>query len=153
MSSCNHNYTTDDYEHGNLVDLGWKDEGIAWYGIAPGYSDPASLSYDVVSGLFYVTGASSGSTTAVRNLSLTPTEMHIDGYLFEYGAGRAVANRFWTFGVNKDTEYGYWRWSGSPDGYCIISRDEFASMFSGDSFVAITLEIENGIVKRATEKS
>lgn len=29
----NHNYTTDKGEHDSLLSLGWKDEGLAWYGV------------------------------------------------------------------------------------------------------------------------
>ena len=29
----NHHYTTNDFERGYLVALGWFGEGIAWYGI------------------------------------------------------------------------------------------------------------------------
>ncbi len=29
----NHNYTTDKGEHDSLLGLGWKDEGLAWYGV------------------------------------------------------------------------------------------------------------------------
>jgi len=33
MFSCNHNYTKDKEEHDGLVSIGWRDEGIGWYGV------------------------------------------------------------------------------------------------------------------------
>lgn len=30
-----HNYTANSWEQKNLVNVGWKDEGIAWYGSTP----------------------------------------------------------------------------------------------------------------------
>ena len=29
-----HNYTADENENDTLVELGWEEEGIAWYGVA-----------------------------------------------------------------------------------------------------------------------
>ncbi len=32
--SGTHNYTTSAYERDCLVNLGWRDEGVGWYGVA-----------------------------------------------------------------------------------------------------------------------
>lgn len=40
-----HNYTTSLKEHQYLVSHGWKDEGIAWYGIYPGQADTPKDDY------------------------------------------------------------------------------------------------------------
>lgn len=39
-NSGSHNYTTDKAENDNLVCLGWRAEGIGWYGISAGYGEP-----------------------------------------------------------------------------------------------------------------
>ncbi len=147
--ACNHNYTTNVDEHSSLVSLGWRDEGIAWYGVAAGYSDAASVAYDNLTGKY---GAIGGPHGSAGGLSITATELHISGNLRVEEEGllrESVGNKDWTFGVNADTVYGF----TSGYGFTQQSREAFAHDHQGYNFVSLTIEIENGIVKRVNAHS
>ena len=35
QAAHNHNYTADYSEHQYLLSVGWRDEGVGWYGVNP----------------------------------------------------------------------------------------------------------------------
>ena len=101
----------------------------------------AAARRDNLTGTYFCNGKGAPNTGTI---TFSGHEVTVAGTLNIKGGGSA-GNKTWTFADTDDTWYGgYAQGSGNVE----FSRDEFESHSSVGNFPQVTIELENGVVKR-----
>ena len=103
----------------------------------------AAARRDNLTGTYYVQGGGSANPNSGR-VTFSGHEVTVVGPLGKQGGG-SMGNKTWTFTDTDDTWYGGY---AKDPGYIEYSRDEFESHSSSGSFPGISIELEDGVVKR-----
>lgn len=152
----NHNYTTSASENRYLVSLGWRAEGIGWYGVSTDKADIAEED-DPDDGLYYTETNSvqhEWTNSYLDDIESTDHALILTGKVgysldeddFDAGNGWYSFERY-VFTTNASTKYAF---VGGDDPTKYVSKTEFVrrakEFLSESNPMGLDLHVKNGVV-------
>lgn len=146
----NHNYTTSIRENNYLTGIGWRAEGIGWYGVKASAAERMSKS-----GLYESrTSSEDIGGSFLTDIKTEGNHLILEGELayraYEGATGRGLEYGRYSFTLSSSARYAF----KADDSADYVSRDEFirtARRFLEESNgMGLTLTVRNGIVISAS---